>query len=139
MRVELRRIDDDRLLGSLEMPITLLSRHPGAIEWSRKRLAALGFHGPQRVLTHLAEAELGHGDVVCGVLPLGLAARLCAQGVRVLAIDMALPEHLRGVELSAEQLEALQARLVEYRVSALELPVTSAAQVHIPLMGVAAL
>jgi CRISPR-associated protein Csx16 len=100
------------------MTITLLSRHPGAIQWARQRLAELGFQGPQRVLTHLAEAEFGPGDVVCGVLPLGLAAKLCAQGVRVLAIDMALPEHLRGVELSAEQLEALQACLVEYRVSA---------------------
>jgi CRISPR-associated protein Csx16 len=102
------------------MTLTLLSRHPGAIEWSRKRLTELGFQGPQRVLSHLAEAELAPGDVVCGVLPLGLAAKLCAQGVRVLAIDMALPEHLRGVELSAEQLDALQARLVEYRVSARE-------------------
>ena len=68
----------------------------------------------------IVRLELAPGDVVCGVLPLGLAAKLCAQGVRVLAIDMALPEHLRGVELSAEQLDALQARLVEYRVSARE-------------------
>jgi hypothetical protein len=50
-------------------------------------------------------------------------------------IDMALPEHLRGVELSAQQLESLQARLVEYEVVAREIMAPSAQNVP-PFGGV---
>jgi CRISPR-associated protein Csx16 len=106
------------LKGGNMTTITLLSRHEGAIHWARQQLQALGIQGEERVLSHLKEEAFQPGDVVCGVLPLGLAARLCQQGVRVLAIDMVVPEHLRGVELSAEQLDALQARLVQYEVAA---------------------
>jgi putative CRISPR-associated protein (TIGR02620 family) len=100
------------------MTLTLLSRHPGAIAWARSRLQELGLGGEPQVRSHLNDDELDAGDVVCGVLPLGLAAKLSARGVRVLAIDVALPEELRGVELSDGQLRELGAQLVEYRVQA---------------------
>jgi CRISPR-associated protein Csx16 len=95
----------------------IVSRHPGAIEWL---LARVGKHAQSvQVLSHLDSLLMGPGDVVCGVLPLVWAARICAQGARVLVLDLELAAHLRGVELSAVQLDELGARLVEYRVQQL--------------------
>jgi CRISPR-associated protein Csx16 len=73
------------------------------------------------VLAHLPDPpDLLPGDHLYGVLPIHLAARLCAQGVKVWAIEVVLPEALRGQELSAGQLQDLGARLVRYQVVAYE-------------------
>lgn len=41
---------------------------------------------------------------------------MCAGGGRFVCLDVEVPPALRGVELSAAQLEGLGARLVEYHV-----------------------
>ena len=78
----------DETTGTSRTPATIyiVSRHPGAIEWMRRTLAA-----PDAVpLDHVAGRRFGPGDVVAGVLPLWLAARACADGARVFALDVDL-------------------------------------------------
>src|SRR5574337_2115727 len=90
------------------MTTWLVTRHPGALEW----LAGQGV-AADRVVAHLEADELAPGDTVIGVLPYHLAAAVCAAGGRFFSVDVQLPPGLRGVELSAAQLWALGARLVE--------------------------
>jgi CRISPR-associated protein Csx16 len=92
----------------------VVTRHAGAVRWLLPRLRT---SSNVKLMTHIDEDTVFRpGDMVCGVLPIALAARICAQGARPFAIDVKLPPELRGQELSHEQLEALDARLVEYHV-----------------------
>jgi CRISPR-associated protein Csx16 len=94
----------------------VVSRHTGAVEWVRRRL---GETANVKVLAHVGDEQVfAPGDKVCGVLPLALAARICAQGAKPYVIDIKLTADMRGRELSADELEALQARLVRYEVKA---------------------
>jgi CRISPR-associated protein Csx16 len=54
-----------------------------------------------------------------GTLPMHLAAAVCARGARFLALELELPPDFRGRPLSADDMEHLGARLVEYRVERL--------------------
>ncbi len=90
--------------------VWLVSRHAGALEWLRRR----GVRG--QIVRHLDPERVRTGDVVVGVLPVALAAEVCARGGRFIALEVEVPEEWRGRELSAEELERLGARLVEYRV-----------------------
>ena len=93
------------------MTTWFVSRHPGAVEWAaRQRLAVDQFR------PHIDPQEVQPGDTVIGSLPVNLAAAVCARGVRYQHLSLELPAHLRGQELSADQLEALGARLQEFRV-----------------------
>jgi CRISPR-associated protein Csx16 len=95
--------------------IFLVTRHPGAQDWLQQRVRGAAV----TVLPHLADtAAICPGDTVCGVLPLSLAATLCARGATVVCIDIDMPPHLRGHELDAATLDQLGARLVRYRVQA---------------------
>lgn len=90
--------------------IYLVSRHPGAIDWLHSRLGRACVQ-----LSHLASLDgLGPGDTVVGTLPVQLIAQLGERGVRYLHLQISLPPALRGQELSAAQLTALGASLVEY-------------------------
>jgi CRISPR-associated protein Csx16 len=98
------------------MTVYVVSRHAGAVEWVRRRLPVAD---ELQVLAHVPEDQVFKpGDRVCGVLPLALAARICLQGAAPMVIDVNLPLDMRGRELSADELEALQARLVRYEVRA---------------------
>lgn len=90
----------------------IVTRHPGAIEWIRRRLGDVDAD----VLHHVADFSFAPGDRVCGVLPLALAARICAVGAQAHVLTYEVPESLRGQELSVTTLEALGARLVRYDV-----------------------
>lgn len=92
----------------------IITRHCGAIEWFRRHLAAST--GPIQVLAHLDNVPFGPGDRVYGVLPLGLAADVCASGAELHVLTCDTPAHLRGRELTADELEQLGARLVRYEV-----------------------
>lgn len=96
------------------MTTYVVSRHTGAVEWVRRRLRDAG---PLQVLAHVDEdLAFCPGDRVCGVLPLSMAARICMQGAAPLVIDLKVPQEMRGRELSADELDALGARLVQYEV-----------------------
>ena len=93
------------------MTIWFISRHPGALEWARR-------HGLQvdQYAAHLDPAHVQPGDTVIGSLPVNLAAVVCERGARYLHLSLELPAHLRGQELSADQLDTLGARVQAYLI-----------------------
>lgn len=96
--------------------VYLVSRHPGALAWLLAEIGSV----PTTVLTHLDDVSFTNQDTVCGVLPLHWAARVCAAGARLFVLTVAVPRDLRGRELSAEQLQTLGARLIQYQVRAVK-------------------
>jgi CRISPR-associated protein Csx16 len=92
-----------------------VTRHPGAVAWARRHGIAA-----DHLVEHLSLAEIasqvGPGDTVIGILPVNLAAAVCQQGARYLHLTIELPARLRGQELDADQLDALQARLQAFHV-----------------------
>jgi len=89
----------------------IVSRHPGALLWLRRR----GIDGDQR-LAHLDPAMVDSGDTVIGTLPLYLAGSLCRKGVEVVGLIIDTPAKWRGLELTADQIEAANARLHRFEV-----------------------
>ncbi|TAH42489.1 MAG: CRISPR-associated protein Csx16 [Betaproteobacteria bacterium] len=96
------------------MTTFFITRHPGAVEWATRR----GLQVDQ-FLAHLDPAVIAPGDTVIGVLPVNLAARVCVRGARYFNLSLDLPAEARGRELSADELEAYDARLEAYDVSAI--------------------
>ena len=93
------------------MSVYFVTRHAGARDWAKQEGLAV-----DRFVTHLDLTKIGKGDVVIGSLPVNLAARVCEAGGRYLHLSLELPADRRGVELSADDLRALRARVEEYRV-----------------------
>lgn len=93
------------------MTTWFISRHPGAVEWARRRRLPV-----DRYVAHLDALAVQPGDTVIGSLPVNLAAVVCERGARYLHLSVELPAHLRGQELTADQLEELGAEVREYRV-----------------------
>lgn len=91
----------------------VVTRHTGALQWVADQLGQ-----PVRSIAHLEPEAIEPGGCYYGVFPLNLAAAICAAGSQCWAISLNLPESLRGQELSAHQLNALNARLVCYDVQA---------------------
>lgn len=89
----------------------LVSRHSGTLEWFARRGLPV-----DEVITHFDPQTLRPGDEVIGILPIQLAAAVCAKGGRYFHLEMNVPLEWRGKELSAEQLDAFGAKLVEYTV-----------------------
>jgi CRISPR-associated protein Csx16 len=94
------------------MTTYLITRHPGAIEWAARRGLPI-----DRQVLHLDPETIRSGDVVIGTLPVNLAAEVCARGGKFHSLTLDLPAHLRGRELSADELEACGARLEEFVVT----------------------
>lgn len=96
--------------------IYLATRHPGTLAWLQARFA----DETVTHITHLDDSLLLHpGDCIVGNLPVQQVAKLNARGVRYLHLCIPLPAHLRGHELTCEQLNELGTSLQEYRVLAL--------------------
>lgn len=93
------------------MTTLLITRHPGAIEWTRRQGIAA-----DRQIDHLDPAAIHPGDVVIGTLPVNLAAQVCARGGRFFNLSLDLPAEARGRELTADDLERFGARLEEYLI-----------------------
>lgn len=91
--------------------IWFVSRHPGAVEWARRKGIAV-----HRLVAHLDVEEVSAGDTVIGTLPVHLAAKVCARGARYLNLSLDLPETARGRELDADELERYGARLEPFVV-----------------------
>lgn len=94
------------------MTVWFVSRHPGAVEWARRKTLAIDCH-----VEHLDPASIQPGDTVVGSLPVNLAAVVCGRGARYLHLSLELPADLRGKELTADQLEALGAAVRPYEVT----------------------
>jgi CRISPR-associated protein Csx16 len=96
------------------MTTFFVSRHPGARNWAVQQDIAV-----DRVVEHLDPIAVEAGDVVIGTLPVNLAAEVCARGGRYLHLSLDLPAERRGLELTAEDMVRVGARLEEYRVEKL--------------------
>lgn len=94
------------------MTTLLITRHPGAKEWAARQELKV-----DQLLDHLDPAEIQPGDSVIGILPVNLAAEVCARGGRFFNLSLDLPSEARGRELTAEELEIFGARLEEYLVT----------------------
>ena len=94
------------------MTVFFVSLHPGAFDWARRHRVAFDVSIP-----HIDQLQLTAGDTVIGSLPVNLAANVCATKAKYLHLVVQLPIGLRGQELTADQLDALGARLQEYIVS----------------------
>lgn len=88
------------------MTTWFISRHPGAVEWAQRQ----GLH-VDRFVAHLDPGAVQRGDTVIGSLPINLAAQVCAVGASYGHLSLELPANLRGVELSADDLQHLQAKI----------------------------
>lgn len=93
------------------MTTYFVTRHPGAADWARYS----GF-AEVALLAHLDVTTIAAGDVVLGTLPVNLAAEVCRRGGRYVHLTLDLPTEMRGRQLTTEEMEALGARLEEYRV-----------------------
>ncbi|MDP2824002.1 MAG: CRISPR-associated protein Csx16 [Sulfuritalea sp.] len=93
------------------MTVWFVSRHPGAVDWARRRDLGIDVW-----LVHLDATRVGAGDTVIGSLPLHLAAEVCSRGARFLHLTLGIPAEWRGRELSADELEAAGTRLEQFFV-----------------------
>lgn len=100
------------------MTAYFVSRHPGAIEWAARQKLAVDCFVP-----HLDTVLVQPGDTVIGSLPVNLAATVCAAGANYWHLSMYLPEQMRGVELTVDDMVRYGARLVAYQIN--EVPPTT--------------
>lgn len=93
------------------MAVWFVSRHPGAITWAQKQDLTV-----DHWVTHLDVSKVKKGDRVIGVLPVAMAAAVCAKSARFFALNMKLQEKHRGKELTADEMSKLDCSLQEYFV-----------------------
>ena len=99
------------------MKVTIITRHPGALAWLRLQWPQAEFE----VLTHVeSDFTCNPGDVVAGVLPLWLVARVCSSGGEAWVLELDLSNEARGREWSLEDMVAMKARLVHYDARVIE-------------------
>ena len=89
-----------------------VSRHPGAVEWAKRQDIAI-----DRFVSHLVMNDVQSGDHVYGTLPVELAAEVCERGARFFSLCVGVTEEQRGLDLTADTLCQLNARLREYHVT----------------------
>lgn len=95
------------------MSIWFVSRHPGAVTWAKNQNIKVDYW-----VEHFSAEDIASGDTVIGVLPVNLAAAVCACGARYLNLSLDLPYTLRGKELNEFELLAVGARLEEFTIIA---------------------
>lgn len=95
------------------MSVYFITRHAGALAWAKAKGVHFDVH-----LTHLGDIQdLQAGNVVIGSLPINIVYLLGVQGVKYVHLSLHIPEYLRGVELTHEQLDECQATLECYAVT----------------------
>lgn len=97
------------------MTTYFISRHQGAKDWARLQNIEVDM-----VQSHLEMSDIQSGDVVVGTLPVNLVAELCERGARYYHLTLNLPEHLRGKELNAEDMQAAGAKVEQFFVERAE-------------------
>ncbi len=98
-----------------EQKIWFISRHPGAWDWFLK----YGNQGRWKNVEHVSHIDIDKirsGDIVIGTLPIHLAAEICDNGAQYWYLSISVPEHLRGKELTCDDMTLLSAKLEQYEV-----------------------
>ena len=96
------------------MTTLLISRHPGAIDWVKAQNIPI-----DKILNHLKDEELealNSGDTVIGNLPLHNIAKLCSKNITYWHLELKVPPELRGHELTQQDMDTCEAKLVAYWV-----------------------
>lgn len=92
--------------------IWCVSRHSGSIAWIESSGLSVDYF-----VSHLStEHQPCSGDVVIGSLPLHIVASLNNRGIRFFHMQIDIPRHKRGMELSREEVASYGIHLQEYRV-----------------------
>ncbi|MEY8702465.1 CRISPR-associated protein Csx16, partial [Francisella philomiragia] len=82
--------------------VYLISRHPGAVDW----ILANTSLKVDKIVTHLDSAEeLVEGDIIIGTLPTNMIANVISKGARYIHLVVPVGQHLRGQELTKEQMD----------------------------------
>ena len=92
------------------MTTFLITRHPATVDWLLHRnieAELISHYDPD-------SDRIGRGDWVIGNLPIQLIADICSRDARYLHLEMEVPEEMRGKELTVNDMDRFQARLVEY-------------------------
>ncbi|MCG5531164.1 CRISPR-associated protein Csx16 [Halorhodospira halochloris] len=92
-----------------------VSRHPGAAEWCRRQ----GLNVDRQV-EHLDIEQVAYGDTVIGTLPVHMVEELCRRGAWYCHLVLHIPSEHRGRELTADEMDAMDARLAYYHVERIE-------------------
>lgn len=95
------------------MKTWFVSRHLGALHWMQQN----NIHFDEHV-AHLDPTLIQAGDVIIGSLPINLAAQICSAGAAYWNLSLCIPAHMRGKELSAEDLRQFGATLERYEIVA---------------------
>jgi len=94
--------------------VICVTRHAGAQEW----LARQGITAEVR--KHLTLVDISHapkGTTFIGVLPPAMVAEITANGHQFIALDINVPRELFKVEMTADMMEELGAKLQGYKVA----------------------
>lgn len=104
------------------MTTYFIARHQGALAWATEQGIADTVQVSHWTPEHTA--ALRPGDTVIGVLPIHIAADVCARGAAYASLDLPhLPPELRGVDLTAEQMTACGACLAYYHLARFPVPI----------------
>ena len=94
------------------MTTYFITRHHGAIEWAQVNGVHFDVH-----LEHLLDLGiLSAGDVIIGTLPINIVCQINELGVHYVHLSLEIPPQLRGVELSAQQLDECKVTLQPFVV-----------------------
>lgn len=99
------------------MTVHVVTRHPGALGWLRSQGICWDRHHER-----FDARGIKGTDQVIGILPIRVAARICALGARYYHICMNMPNDRRGSELTLEEMIQFGASLEEFRISRLPKP-----------------
>lgn len=95
------------------MKTIVVTRHIGALNWLKARGIVADLY-----LTHLNDIrDFDFGDVIIGVLPLPLIAKLTKKGVMYIHFSIEIPLEYRGMELNEALLEKLNPKLEQFEVT----------------------
>lgn len=96
--------------------IWIINRHQSTVEWFRQHYDIQV--GTLDYLDDESMELLNSGDTLLGNLPLQEIAKLCDKGINYYEIRMPITHspHIRGQELSLEQLKQHPPMLIQYKV-----------------------
>ena len=95
------------------MTTTCVVRHQGAVDWMKMQSIPIDYWTESLDLDMVES-----GDTVIGILPMHMAAEVCAKGATFIALMIDLPREYRGKELTVKQLEEMSCCLMPFHVEA---------------------